>query len=594
MPTYIEVEKNQFNQLPNASGDGTVIFAVSSSGMIVLKDVNGNNISSEETSSYSISASYSPSQTPDITDNTDLHYVGINNLTPSYSLDVTGTTQTTNLYLSGGDYAGAYIKTANLNNYLTLLSGTPGDSGSGFTAAGDISISATQGAVRLFSNSDEGITVANDSGILVGINQTNPQYTLDVSGKIANSIGDLIIQAGIDNETPWLGVPADLYLNADCGGHEVYIGDAGKIYLGGGGTMVDCSLGNIYNIGAYKLTGGDSNSYVGCNGGYVGIGMTTPNYTLDVNGDINFTGNLLNNGTTFVPNNAISASYVPNLYPTDTSSFITNNQTSSMTVATASYVNNAISASYYNTSSLVTLINTKQSTITTGSTYNITASAINFIPNLSNTASYVSASNVIGTVTSASYSLSSSAANSITFIPNLSNTASYITASNVVGLTTMLINSSSYAQTSSYLIGYVPPTLVTSSISASWASSSLSSNAVSQSNLIGTSSLYSQTYILTGSYKEIITSSYTLTSTENGRLLIVNSGSIVTLTVPSTLPQGFACSMFQSGSGQVTVLGSGVNIRNRAGLSSSYAQYSVISLIQLDTNGNYLLGGDVG
>jgi hypothetical protein len=63
------------------------------------------------------------------------------------------------------------------------------------------------------------------------------------------------------------------------------------------------------------------------------------------------------------------------------------------------------------------------------------ANSITFIPNLSNTASYVSASNVIGTVTSASYSLSSSAATSITFIPNLSNTASYVSASNgiVVG-----------------------------------------------------------------------------------------------------------------------------------------------------------------
>ena len=234
-----------------------------------------------------------------------------------------------------------------------------------------------------------------------------------------------------------------------------------------------------------------------------------------------------------------SSSYVPNLYPVDLSGYET---TQNFGAYTAS-----------NDLTVSSLINSTSSYVLNSQTSSMTVLS----------ASY------------ATFALSAS------YETNIINSSSFST-------------SASYAQTSSYLIGYVPPTLVTSSISASWASSSLSSNAVSQSNLIGTSSLYSQTYILTGSYKEIITSSYTLTSTENGRLLIVNSGSIVTLTVPSTLPQGFACSMFQSGSGQVTVLGSGVNIRNRAGLSSSYAQYSVISLIQLDTNGNYLLGGDVG
>jgi hypothetical protein len=163
---------------------------------------------------------------------------------------------------------------------------------------------------------------------------------------------------------------------------------------------------------------------------------------------------------------------------------------------------------------------------------------------------------------SGSYSLTASAATSITFIPDLSNTASYVTSSNVIGTVT----SASYSLTSSY---------------------ALNSGAIT-----GTGSLYSQAYILTGSYNETITSSYTLTSNENGKLVIVNSGSLTTITVPNTLPQGFACSMFQSGSGQISVLGSGVNIRNRAGLSSSYAQYSIISLLQLDTL-NYVLQGDM-
>lgn len=145
-------------------------------------------------------------------------------------------------------------------------------------------------------------------------------------------------------------------------------------------------------------------------------------------------------------------------------------------------------------------------------------------------------------------------------------------------------------------------------ISASWASSSISSSysitasfalnggggvtSISQSNLLGTASLFSQGFINTGSYTSKITASFNLTTNENGKLLIVNFPSNSFIQVSSTLPQGFGCSLYQSGSGQVIVTGSGANIRNRAGLSASYAQYSIISLLQIDS-GNYVLQGDM-
>jgi hypothetical protein len=83
-----------------------------------------------------------------------------------------------------------------------------------------------------------------DKGGSVGISQPNPSplVALDVNGRIGNSAGDLIIQAGYDNEA---GTPKDLYLNADCGPNKVSIGDAGPVYLGGGGTFVDGSTGNL-------------------------------------------------------------------------------------------------------------------------------------------------------------------------------------------------------------------------------------------------------------------------------------------------------------------------------------------------------------
>lgn len=41
------------------------------------------------------------------------------------------------------------------------------------------------------------------------------------------------------------------------------------------------------------------NSNIYSNGGNIGIGRSNPNYNLDVNGDINFTGDLYQNGTLF-------------------------------------------------------------------------------------------------------------------------------------------------------------------------------------------------------------------------------------------------------------------------------------------------------
>jgi hypothetical protein len=46
--------------------------------------------------------------------------------------------------------------------------------------------------------------------------------------------------------------------------------------------------------------------------GFVGINNPSPAYSIDVSGSINFTGNLLSGSTTYIPFNAISASFAPN------------------------------------------------------------------------------------------------------------------------------------------------------------------------------------------------------------------------------------------------------------------------------------------
>ena len=110
--------------------------------------------------------------------------------------------------------------------------------------------------------------------------------------------------------------------------------------------------------------------------------------------------------------------------------------------------------------------------------------------------------------------------------------------------------------------------------------------------LRGTGSLTAQSFILSGSYTTNLTGAYILSNRENGKLIVVNFTTNSYVQVSSTLSQGFACSFIQTGSGQIMITGSGVNIRNRAALSSSYGLYSVISLLQLDAN-NYILQGDL-
>jgi hypothetical protein len=201
---------------------------------------------------------------------------------------------------------------------------------------------------------------------------------------------------------------------------------------------------------------------------------------------------------------------------------------------------------------------------------------------------------------SASYSLTSSYA--LNALPSVS--ASYaITASyvpNLYPVTTVLSASwasssisSSYSFTASYALN-VPPTISASySLTSSYSFVSNIANNVSQSNLVGTASIYSQAFIMTGSYNPTVTGSYILTNTNNGQFVVVNSSTFALITVPATLNQGFACSLFQSGSGQIQVIGSGTTIVNRAGLSSSFGQYSIISLLQVSPS-NYVLQGDVG
>ena len=237
--------------------------------------------------------------------------------------------------------------------------------------------------------------------------------------------------------------------------------------------------------------------------------------------------------------NAISTSYVPNLYP----------QVQQVTVPSASWVSasvhitNADTASYFITSSV-----TSASFATAAGT----ASSISFVPNSATTstqslyatqstyatqsafatqsvnaysaswvsasvvittaatASYITASNVVGAVTTA---VTAYSANAINFVPIAANsaswvsasafittaqTASFVTASNVIGI----VSSASYALSSS------------NAVSASFASSASyalsASNAVSASYALSASNAVSASYTHSGS--NAVTASYAISA----------------------------------------------------------------------------------
>lgn len=84
---------------------------------------------------------------------------------------------------------------------------------------------------------------------------------------------------------------------------------------------------------------------------------------------------------------------------------------------------------------------------------------------------------------------------------------------------------------------------------------------------------------------------FTLGNSDNGKIIVINSSSAQTITVPS-LPVGFNCMIVQRGSGQVTITASGVTINNRYGFNKTAGQHSILTLVCIAT-GIYISSGDM-
>lgn len=82
------------------------------------------------------------------------------------------------------------------------------------------------------------------------------------------------------------------------------------------------------------------------------------------------------------------------------------------------------------------------------------------------------------------------------------------------------------------------------------------------------------------------TISYTILSSDNGKILNFTGSSAITITVPTGLQTGFNCMIVQNGSGQITIspVSASVTINNRNGFNKTSGQYSIVTLIHMGSN----------
>ena len=85
--------------------------------------------------------------------------------------------------------------------------------------------------------------------------------------------------------------------------------------------------------------------------------------------------------------------------------------------------------------------------------------------------------------------------------------------------------------------------------------------------------------------------SYTLSASDAGKMIVINNSENATVTVPQGLSAGFNCSFLQKGAGSISFFASGTTINNRQSHTQTAGQYAMATLICYDTD-TFVLAGD--
>ena len=211
--------------------------------------------------------------------------VGIGNAAPAHKLDVNGdfNISTGNALLIGGNQV---VSTGGSRN-MFLGDGT----GTNITTGGDNAIIGFKAAENL-STGRFNTVIGFKAGQTMSVALSNTIIGRE-AGKFNSGNQNVLIgrESGKINE----------------GGENTFIGD--RVGLGNSTGSTNTLIGSNSNVGSGELTNataigagaivGSSNSLILGNNANVGIGTATPGYDFDVVGDINFTGDLYQNGVLF-------------------------------------------------------------------------------------------------------------------------------------------------------------------------------------------------------------------------------------------------------------------------------------------------------
>ena len=89
------------------------------------------------------------------------------------------------------------------------------------------------------------------------------------------------------------------------------------------------------------------------------------------------------------------------------------------------------------------------------------------------------------------------------------------------------------------------------------------------------------------------TTSYTILSSDNGKIINFTGSSAITVTIPAGLSTGFNCMVIQNGQGQIGFTNaSGVTINNRSGYTKTAGQFSIVTIVHLGNN-IYITSGEM-
>ena len=87
---------------------------------------------------------------------------------------------------------------------------------------------------------------------------------------------------------------------------------------------------------------------------------------------------------------------------------------------------------------------------------------------------------------------------------------------------------------------------------------------------------------------------YTLLSTDNGEVIVWNTSSGGTLTIPSGLPVGFNATLIQTGTASIGITGSGTTLNSFEGKLRTAGQHAAVSIISYSSNVFNIAGGLTG